>query len=177
MQSLFRCRSRHATERLSVLRSRLLACATPGEEVDDLAAEELVLRLLCQAFDQEEEVRIAASTRRLVDRIKDFLNASASAPIRLRHIADAVGASTTYVSDAFHRVEGITLREYVQRLRLNRALKELPHATDLSTLAIAAGFSSHSHFTSIFRRTLGLTRSSGTSRTTPGPRASASPGN
>jgi AraC-like DNA-binding protein len=38
------------------------------------------------------------------------------------------------------------------QLRLSRALVELPHANDLTALALDLGFSSHSHFTAAFRR-------------------------
>jgi AraC-like DNA-binding protein len=44
-------------------------------------------------------------------------------------------------------------------LRLARALVELPHADDLSTLALEVGFSSHSHFSAAFRRAFGCTPS------------------
>jgi AraC family transcriptional regulator len=153
---LFRNRSRHATQRLSVLRMRLLHCAGALNPGDDLAIEELMIRVLREALDQEPPHKIAASTSRLVDRIKEFLSATAGHPIRLRHIADAVGASPTYISHTFHQVEGLTLHEYLQRLRLTRALVELPHADDLTTLAIASGFSSHSHFSAVFSADAGL---------------------
>jgi hypothetical protein len=45
---------------------------------------------------QEPPHKIAASTSRLVDGIKEFLSATPGDPIRLRPIADAVGASPTY---------------------------------------------------------------------------------
>jgi AraC-like DNA-binding protein len=156
---LFRDRSRSATQPVSVLRMRLLHCAGTPSGCDDLALEELMVRVLREALDREPALKIAASTRRLVDRIKDFLDATAGHPIRLRHIAHAVGASPTYISHTFHQVEGFTLHEYLQRLRLTRALRELPHTENLTALAIASGFCSHSHFSAVFRRTLGLTPS------------------
>jgi AraC-like DNA-binding protein len=48
---------------------------------------------------------------------------------------------------------------YQLRLRLVRALAELPHRDDLAALAYELGFSSHSHFTTAFRTTLGMTPS------------------
>jgi AraC-like DNA-binding protein len=41
------------------------------------------------------------------------------------------------------------------QLRLARALIEVPHADDLTALALDLGFSSHSHFTAAFRRAFG----------------------
>jgi AraC family transcriptional regulator len=47
----------------------------------------------------------------------------------------------------------------VTQLRLARALAELPHTDDLTTLALDVGFSSHSHFSAAFRRAFGMTPS------------------
>jgi AraC family transcriptional regulator len=63
------------------------------------------------------------------------------------------------LTDAFRRVEGTPLHRYLTRLRLARALDELPHAEDLTQLALDIGFSSHSHFTAAFRRAFGCTPS------------------
>jgi AraC-like DNA-binding protein len=70
-----------------------------------------------------------------------------------------VGASPAYLTDVFRRIEGVPLHRYLTQLRLARALVELPHASDLTTLAIDLGFSSHSHFTAVFRRAFGCTPS------------------
>ncbi len=51
------------------------------------------------------------------------------------------------------------LHRYLTQLRLSRALSELPHADDLTELALELGFSSHSHFSARFRQAFGLTPS------------------
>jgi AraC family transcriptional regulator len=56
-------------------------------------------------------------------------------------------------------VEGAALHEYITQLRLARALAEIPHTDDLTTLALDVGFSSHSHFSAAFRRAFGMTPS------------------
>src|SRR5262245_56787255 len=107
-------------------------------------------------FDRWEASR---STRRLIARTKKFLEATFADPMRLADIAQAVGASPAYLTHAFSRVEGVPLHRYLMQLRLARALVELPDARDITTLALNLGFSSHSHFTSSFRRTFGCTPS------------------
>ena len=102
---------------------------------------------------------VSARTRRLIDATKEFLQAHVANPIRLRDVGRAVGASPTYLTDVFRRVEGVPLHRYVMQLRLSRALVELPHASDLTTLALDQGFSSHSHFTSAFKRAFDCTPS------------------
>ena len=157
---LFRGRGRRADSRLQNLRMRFLHWAKGAPEEDDFAAEELVLLLLRLALDGEAPSgEPAQSTRRLIRRAKEFVEAHASSPIRLRDAARAVGASPAYLTDVFRRVEGVPLHQYVTQLRLSRALVELPEADDITALALDLGFSSHSHFAASFRRAFGSTPS------------------
>lgn len=156
---LFRRRSCLASPRLQRLRTHFLVWAA-GAAIDDLAAEELVLALLRAAFaDEPPREPPADSSGRLIRRTKEFLEAELTNPIRLQQVGRAVGASPTYLTDLFRRVEGVPLHRYVVQLRLARALVALPHADDLTTLALDVGFSSHSHFSAAFRRTYGCTPS------------------
>ena len=164
---LFRRRSRRADPRLQVLRARVLSWANGAPVEDPLAAEELVIALLRSALDGDTPRGVpAASTCRLIRRAKEVLEAQLAARIRLADVACTVGASPAYLTHVFRRVEGVALHQYVTQLRLARALAELPHTDDLTTLALDVGFSSHSHFSAVFRRAFGMTPSQfrGTSR-------------
>ena len=157
---LFRRRSRRVNPRLQRLRTRLLHRATGAPDEDDFAAEELVLALLRAVLGEEApQVEPGESTRRLLRQTKELLEAELANPLRLCDVARAVGASPAYLTDLFRRVEGVSLHRYVTQLRLARALVELPHAEDLTALALALGFSSHSHFSAAFRRAFGCTPS------------------
>jgi AraC-like DNA-binding protein len=157
---LFRRRSRRADPYLQVLRARFLAWANGAPVEDQLAAEELVVALLRSALDGHAlRGEPAASTRRLIRRAKAFVESELTKGIRLADIARAVGSSPAYLTHAFRRAEGAPLYQYVTQLRLARALAELPHADDLTTLALDVGFSSHSHFSAAFRRAFGITPS------------------
>jgi AraC family transcriptional regulator len=157
---LFRRRSRRASQRLQGLRTRFLYWAKSGSLVDDLAAEELVLALLRAGLDGDTPGNPpGGSTRKLMRRTKEYLEAELANPIRLADVGRAVGASPAYLTHVFRRVEGTSLHRYLMQLRLARALVELPHADDLTTLALDVGFSSHSHFTAAFRRAFGATPS------------------
>jgi AraC family transcriptional regulator len=157
---LFRRRSRRASQCLQGFRARFLYWANGGSLVDDLAAEELVLALLRTALDGDSPGEPpGGSTQRLMRRTKEYLEAELANPIRLADVGRAVGASPAYLTHVFRRVEGTSLHQYLMQLRLARALVELPHANDLTTLALDVGFSSHSHFTAAFRRAFGATPS------------------
>jgi AraC-like DNA-binding protein len=156
---LFRRRSRRVSMAVQVLRARLLHSSRTRHS-EDLAAEELVLTLLRSALEMDDpSYEPRATTRRMLRRAKEFVEANFSAALRLDDVARAVDASPAYLTDVFRRAEGISLHRYIVQLRLARALVELPEVTDLTTLALDLGFSSHSHFASAFRRAFGCTPS------------------
>ena len=79
--------------------------------------------------------------------------------LSLSQVANAVGASPAYLTDLFHKTEGMPIYRYQTRLRLAKAFGRLPHADDITQLALDLGFSSHGHFSSTFRSTFGMTPS------------------
>ena len=159
---LFRRRARRADSRLQVLRTRFLHGVAANPPSEELEAEEALVALLRQALCDGESARAAphgAATARLLRRAKEYLEAELANPIRLADVARAAGASPAYLTDLFRRAEGASLHRYLVQLRLARALIELPHAADLTALALDVGFSSHSHFSATFRRAFGTTPS------------------
>jgi AraC family transcriptional regulator len=156
---LFRQRSWSVDPRVQVFRTRFLYWAH-RRVVDDLEAEEGVLALLQATLQAEvSKTDFHDSTKQLVRRTKEFLEADYVHHISLTDVGRIVGASPAYLTDVFHRTEGIPLHQYLMRLRLARALVELPHADNLTSLALDLGFSSHSHFSAVFRHSFGLTPS------------------
>src|SRR5690606_377267 len=130
-------------------------------EVDRMAADEAVLTLLRSALadDTPGLMPSGPSTARLIRKTKAIPDAEIGSPIRLADIGRAVGASPAHLTHVFRRGDGASLHRYLTQLRLSRALVELPHASDLTTLALDVGFSSHSHFTAAFRQAFGCTPS------------------
>lgn len=156
---LFRRRRRRADPAVQRASARFRQLAR-GSEFNELAADELLLHLVMAALEPSHgNERLHAGTRKLVDRAKSFLGANFECTLRLKDIAAAVGASAAYLTDAFRRAEGVPLHGYLVQLRLARALVEIPHASDLTELALRLGFSSHSHFTAAFHKSFGCTPS------------------
>lgn len=150
------CRSTFGLQRMC---ARLLHHTTHCAD-DTLATEEMVLAILRSSFQQAgSDATRSAQTRRLVRRAKEFVESNLTGPVRLVDVARAVGVSPAHLTTVFHRAEGVPLHKYVVQLRLARALVELPHSSDLTTLALDLGFSSHSHFAATFRRSFGCTPS------------------
>ena len=86
-----------------------------------------------------------------------YVQHAPGAPHRLATIGAALGVSPYHVAHVFREQTGLSVHRYLLRLRLAVALDLLAGgATNLSALALDLGFSSHSHFSSVFRRTTGL---------------------
>jgi AraC family transcriptional regulator len=171
---LFRRRSAPASVALQRSGIEFLHAAGGGERDGGLEAEEWLVGFVraslapagalnatdaSDAIGAMDAADVSPSTLRLVGRAKTYLAANLSEPMRLERIARAAGTTAAYLTSVFRRVEGRPLHKYLVQLRLARALVELPKATDLTALACELGFSSHSHFTAVFRRTFGCTPS------------------
>ena len=145
--------SRPVTDDMRLLVHRLLFA-----EMSHLAREEMSLLLL--RLVAEDEARGAdQACRRVVQKAKQILHQHGYEPLSLTQIASQVGVSPIYLTQTFTRSEGMPLYRYQMRLRLARALFELPRRESLIDLALDLGFSSHSHFSSTFRNVFGITPS------------------
>ncbi len=80
--------------------------------------------------------------------------------VTLDAVARAVHASPFHLARVFRQRTGAPIHRYLTRLRLRAALERLAGgANDLTALALALGFSSHSHFADAFRSEFGRTPS------------------
>lgn len=135
-----------------------------GRTVDSFVLEELALQML-EAAASSSSVRTPRTTRttttaehrRIVDDTREYLNVHFRDTIRLDAIAHDVGASPFHLSRVFKQITGATIRGYVQRLRLGAAVHALLETrAPVTHIALDAGFSSHSHLTSLCTREMGL---------------------
>ena len=135
----------------------LLRHALHHGRIEALEAESLALTLAARSLGPRTARAPGASRarQRLVDRAKLLLAGEPGRRWTLAEIADEVGGSPVYLTQAFTQVEGLPLYRYQLRLRLARALELLAGEVDLSSLAQDLGFSSHSHFAAAFRQAYG----------------------
>ncbi len=126
-----------------------------------LEAEVLALTLVRRALGPRTSHAPGATIGRqkLVDRAKLVLSSDLTRRWILAEIAGELRVSPVYLTQVFQQVEGMPLYRYQLRLRLARGLDLLARYDDLTTLALDLGFSSHSHFSSAFRRLYGYSPS------------------
>ena len=154
VSAAFRSPTRTAAAGLGLLANVI---RNAGATADPLERDELVICLIRRAL-------LCAPSQvggggGVVRRAKEVLHSRSGERMTLSEVAAVVGVSPVYLTQEFTRAEGIPLYRYQRRLRLGRALAELPDCDDITGLALDLGFCSHSHFTSAFRASFGLTPS------------------
>jgi AraC family transcriptional regulator len=128
---------------------------------EPLEAEVLALTLVRRALGprSSHEPGATIGRQKLVDRAKLVLSSNLMRRWTLAEIASELRVSPVYLTQVFQQVEGLPLYHYQLRLRLAGALDLLARYDDLTTLALDLGFSSHSHFSSAFRKLYGCSPS------------------
>jgi AraC-like DNA-binding protein len=137
----------------------LLRCAQLRHP-DDLTIEERAVELLHRVFSADGARRAAnpptEAQRDLVERTRFELSRDLSSSLSLGPLAASLHTSPAQLCRLFRAATGTTMRVYRRELRINRALAFLRDTSDdLTSIAFASGFASHSHFTLWFRRALG----------------------
>lgn len=159
VQPAFKRRVMPSEPRLQQAAAALAQCDPLAPSLDVSMIEEAVVDLLAVAARHAgAPPGREARANRLAAAVKEIIS-SRDDRISLPEIAARLGASPTYLAEVFRRSEGVPISQYHRRLRLARALKELPHTNDITALALRFGFSSHAHFSSAFRAAFGRTPS------------------
>lgn len=125
------------------------------DAVSALAVQGLMLTLAAE-FARPQSKAMTKPPRWL-QQVKDLLHAQFAEPLSLEFIAASVGVHPVYLAAAFRKHQRCTIGEYVRRLRVEYACRAmLKPAVSLVEVAFAAGFSSQSHFSRIFKQHTGM---------------------
>lgn len=96
----------------------------------------------------------------LVEQAKQAIASNLERNVTVRELSRAMHCTPWRLCRAFRRFTGQTLTSYRHALRVQAAIERLRnHDTDLTDLALELGYCSHSHFTNVFRRHVGITPS------------------
>lgn len=97
------------------------------------------------------------AARELAERAAAHLGTELDAPLSLTTLARRLDVTAPHLCRTFRQVRATTLHQHRTELRLRSALEALgERGRDLTEIALACGFSSHSHFTNAFRRRFGV---------------------
>lgn len=139
-----------------------LAAVQTGVMPDDLLASIMIAKLAKLITGTKNSTPLKGGLGSLrIRRVRELMHEYAAVPRptspKLAALADELGLSVYHFAREFHRSFGRSPHAYMLRLRLEQA-KMLVVETEKPILEIsrAAGFASHSHFTSRFHKEFGL---------------------
>jgi AraC family transcriptional regulator len=146
------------TETIVWLGDRLYQEFRYADSVSALALEGLVFEILAEASRAQTAPK--KNSPRWLSQAEEFLHENFSSSFAFDDVARSVGVHPVHLARVFRKSNGCTIGEYVRRLRLDFAAKEIVTTdTLLSDIACAAGFADQSHLTRTFRARFGMTPS------------------
>ncbi len=127
-----------------------------GDELSSLVMEGLLLELLGHTL--RSQVREDKSAPCWLQLAHQLIQDRFTEPLTIREIAQTVGAHPVYLVSAFRKHYRFTVGEYLRKLRIEFACRQISlNDSPLSQIAAAAGFYDQSHFTRTFKRHTGMT--------------------
>lgn len=105
-----------------------------------------------------EQVKHDSEHNRYVERAKEYVAEHIDESIRVVQIGEALGINENYLTGLFHKYEGITLQHYIRKEKVRQAKELLLYSSYYcSEIAALLCFSTQSHFSSAFKREVGMT--------------------
>jgi AraC family transcriptional regulator len=145
-----------------VLRN-LLCKELQRADADELGCEALGLDLLGLSLGSMRTGGLPrrgsalARHRRAIERVKEAVAIAPAHRWSVAKLAGVANLSPFHLAHVFRHVVGTSLYDYVVHERLAQTLDAILDGSDLTRVALDAGFASHSHFTARFRRFFGCT--------------------
>jgi AraC-like DNA-binding protein len=88
--------------------------------------------------------------------VQDLVESNLDGPLDLAALASAAGLSRMYFAAQFRAATGSRPHDYLLRQRIERSMSLMTHLPiPLAELALAVGFQSQSHFSTVFKRLTG----------------------
>jgi AraC family transcriptional regulator len=127
------------------------------DAVAPLMIESLALEIIAAA-SRHHTVRSEQKPPRWLEQARELIHATFAGQVTLAAVAAEVGVHPVHLAAGFRKHYRCTVGEYVRRLRIEAACREVSRAqTPLSEIASATGFYDQSHFTNVFKRHTGMT--------------------
>jgi AraC family transcriptional regulator len=132
---------------------------TFGQIYADCISISIVMRLLGAArrINGQERPKPAGLVKWRLKRAIDYVEEHLDEPVSLADIATASGLTSMHFAAQFRVATGSRPHEYVMRRRIERAQQLLiAQSVSLVDVALSVGFQNQSHFSTVFKRFVGL---------------------
>lgn len=126
-----------------------------GRLYADCVGVAIVARLL--AASGRPRPKVTELPRWRLKRALDYIEARLEEPVSLAEIAASAGLTAMHFAAQFKAATGLRPHEYLLRRRIERAQEMLAGSgLPLVEIALSVGFQTQSHFTTVFKRFVGL---------------------
>lgn len=120
-----------------------------------IACRNEAIRMLTQSVQKKKEQKKVST---YVDACCDYVGRHYREKIYLDDVAQKMGITPTYLSRLFSKEKGMTLQEYVQKIRVERAANLLTYSeSSIAQIGDYVNFPSQSYFGKVFKKYTGLT--------------------
>jgi len=141
---------------VSALALRIYRESRVKDSVAPVIVEGLMLEMLGQA--SRSLIKTPVRPPGWLTQARELLHGRFNDSINLVEIANTVGVHPTHLARTFKKHYRTTVGEYVRRLRLDWATRQLSETEDsIADIASAAGFYDQSHFSHLFKLRTGFT--------------------
>jgi AraC-like DNA-binding protein len=148
------------------LTAALTLASERGSEFDGLYAEAVRLAIVTRILSLQNVAESTLSRQGAplqkwrLKRALDYIKTHYSDTIRLKDLAKAAGLSRMHFAAQFRMATGVRPREFIVQYRIEMSRRLLAETNDsVVEIALAVGFQSQSHFTTVFRQCVGETPS------------------
>jgi AraC family transcriptional regulator len=143
--------------RAAWLTLKLYGEAWRGDSASSLAIEGLALEILAELSLADAHFAEGKPPQWL-NQARELLHARFADNLTHDEVAENAGVHPVYLATLFRRHFRCTIGEYIRRLRIEFAARQIAGSDrSLCEIALAAGFSDQSHFSKVFKNQTGLT--------------------
>jgi len=129
------------------------------DAVSSLTIEGFVLEMIAETI-RCRTVLLKRTPSRWLKEAEHLLHAEFADSLTLEYVARAVGVHPIYLARAFRQQHRCTVGDYIRRLRIEYACKQIADSdAPLADIALAAGFADQSHFSKVVKHIVGLSPS------------------
>lgn len=119
---------------------------------------ELLYRMILDYAEKVAKVKLGSNPSPLVIKVSNYIQQHLSEPIKAQDISRSLYMGRSRLSTNFKKQTGISLSDYIMMQKIDEAKRFLRYSDkSFTAISLYLGFSSHSHFTKVFKKYAELT--------------------